>query len=118
MVGLPETGRVVVGGLAHHSRVLVSEEAGRVGAEDGARLDQFGDTAFPQDFALVQHAVGHLALLALGRAHEDDPVAGVGRPPHEAAGGDGLVIGVGMEADQCGHGAQSSPASSSALSRE
>ena len=54
--------------------------------------------------AVGEHAGDGLALLAPGADHEHDPVAGRGRLGHGAAGGDGLVVGVGVEADERRHG--------------
>ena len=104
-VGLPEAVGLVVGRLAHHPRVDVAEELHPLRAEDlGRRVRSRRSRRCHSGSSSPEHTRSDLAVLAPRGDHQHDPVAGVGRSlAIDAAGGDRLVVGVGVEADERGH---------------
>jgi hypothetical protein len=100
----PERAGVIVGGRAHHPGIDVAEELKPRRAEDPRGGLRLGHPALGQRLAVGQEPLLHLAVLAAGGHHEHHPVSLLVRLAHDAATGDGLVIGMGVEGDQGGHG--------------
>ena len=91
--------------LTLHARVLVAEEQ-LAGRRRAPRAASASSTA--RRSARVspgsRKPVGDLAELAPGGRHQHDPVALLGQRRHGAAGGDRLVVGMGVEEGDGGHG--------------
>ena len=101
-VGLPERLLVEVRLPAGHPRVGVAQPHEPVDAQCRRRALGLGTAPIGERLA-VGEIVGHLAVLAVGRHDEHDPVPlGVGAR-HRPAGGDRLVVGMGVEHDQRAH---------------
>jgi len=99
-IGPPEGPRAIVLRRPHHARVDVTQHLAAGHAQHGGGLLELGGAAIRQPLALPQHALDDLAVLALRRCHEDHAVALGGGLGHDPSGGDGLVVGVGVEGDQ------------------
>ena len=102
-VGGPERTGLVVGGFAHHPGVDVAQEL-RPRPENLGGGEGFGHPAVPQGFAVGQEVVFHLAVFAAGGDHQDHPMSLVGGLAHDATAHDALVVGMGVERHQGGHG--------------
>ena len=98
-----EHGIAAVARLAHHPRVQVAEELDPVDAQDPGRLVHLGGAPHGQLLALGQDAGHRFAQLAAGGEDQHPAVAGVGGPQEGGAGGDRLVVRVGVEADDGPH---------------
>jgi hypothetical protein len=73
-------------------------------AENGAGGIELESAPVGQGLARGQKPLGDLAEFPASGRDEDDPVAVGGQSGHGAGGGDGLVVGVGVEEDGGGHG--------------
>ena len=102
-IGLPEAARRVVGVFAFHPGVAVAQVFVTGHAQNGAGGSELQGSPLFQGLALVEEPVGDFTELSAGGGDEDDPVTGGGHLGHGAGGGDGLVVGVGMEEDGGGH---------------
>ena len=110
-VGLPERPSGVVLGRAHHPGVDVAEELDPLDAEDLGRRARSPARAARQSVSPSSRKPScDLAVLAPGGEHEDDAVPVGGRLGHRAAGGDRLVVGVGVEGDERRHAAEATDA--------
>ncbi len=97
LVGGAERHGVVVRGRARHARVAVAEELDPVGSEYlGCAKRLFGPPG-SEVLSWCQEALGDLAHLATGRHHEDNSVALGRRSCGHPAGGDALVVWMGVE---------------------
>ncbi len=107
-IGLPEAVREAVRRLAHHPGVDVAQELDPVDAQHVGGGEGLRDPPLPQRLAVGEHARLGLTSLPAGGDDEHHPPPGRLGLGHEAAGGDGFVVGVGVEADQGGHGGHAS----------
>src|SRR5207245_9576270 len=121
-VGLPErVGRLGVRPVGH-AGAGVPEELDALDAQDLGGGVRLVDPPLPELLAGFEEAVVDLAVLPLGRQHEDDAIALFGGLLHDAARADALVVGVGVEQDHgasgAGHYATAPASRSLAISAE
>jgi SAM-dependent methyltransferase len=100
----PERAPCGVGRGAHHAGVGVPEELHPLRAEDLRRRVCLHDPARPQLLAVGEEALGDLALLTAGGHDQHDPVPLIGGFADHPATRDALVVRVGVERHQSGHG--------------
>ena len=98
-----EAPRSVVAGLTGHAGIEIVQKDLAMHAQDPACLGQFLRSALCQRLGRSQQAFGNLAELTARRRDQHHPVTLVGKLGHGAAGGDGLIVGMGVEEDNGGH---------------
>ena len=103
-IGLPEGIREVIGRLAHHPRVDVPEELHTIHPEHLRSSEGLGDPSLPERLALLEDPWLGFTPFATGRHHQHHTSTGRRGLGHQPTGGNGFVVGVGMETDQCVHG--------------
>ena len=96
-VGGPEGTVGVVLGCPHHSRVEVIEELDARHAEDLGGPLRLLHPPLGHQLAGLEHVVTEAGVLTPGRHDEDHPVPFRRCLRHHPGGGDGLVIGMGVE---------------------
>jgi hypothetical protein len=101
-VRLDERRRVTVLGPAGHARIDVAQPLDACHAQHLCRPHRLGPPPGQQRLARRQVG-GDLAALPARRDDQHDAMTGAGRLGHGAAGADGLVVRMGVEADEGPH---------------
>ena len=96
-VGGPEGALRVVLGCPHHPRVEVTEELDAGHSEDLCRTLGLPHPPLRHRLAGLEHLVAEAGMFAPGCDDEHHSVSFGGRLRHHSCGGDGLVVGVGVE---------------------